>query len=1217
MRKTPLWLRRIAVGSISALTVAGAALVGLTAPASATSSFTLGTLAGSNRFGTAAKISEAAFPSGASSAIIATGLNFPDALAAAYLAGVNSEPILLVNPTDPIPSETLNALSTLKTKNVTIVGGTSAVGSDVQATLASTTSTASGGGTLSVSRIAGATRYDTMQDIDTASTGMVGTETINGKSGKTAFLATGNNFPDALAAGPAAYALHLPVILTDGTQSTLTPQAQSVISTDGITNLIVVGGSAAINPAQYSSFNNVVEAGSNRSATSQLLASFEVANLPGFSNTRMDVANGLDPNFNVPGYPFGFTPDALAGAPYGGDPVPTLITNSPSDPGSATAFAQSLANTLTGGEVFGGTAAVNSSTIAQIEAAGQASAPPPPSTTMYSVSPAYSSTPTALPASTSTATSQGTTTYTVSGLPTTSGTTVNIALFPLTGTAQTSNNTTDGAPTVSSSGVTFTAPGGTSPSAGTAIGQGTSQTNNNGTGAGLNGAGASEGSVSGSSATAYIASVNGVPTATNLGTNTTGGPTQVYNVTASSGSLSFVLNSFQGDNAVPVVYTAPSSAGSAPPLLVTSAGAPQSGYEVGVGNDTAWAAPPAPSTSGGYIVSVVDAPASGGSTFTGDVLQCVNSAGNVGNTGLNGGHTKCPSGVTTQNGATSGSVFTFSFGNSGSTFHYVDNSVLSQANFASYLSAGNANQTVPNSTTVQPYNGDVVDVGFNDASPASTTYAASVTGYASNAPAAFAFDATSSTAGSFGAAHAYGDVPLAPTNASGTYNGCAYTSSSTCVPGVIVTWTPSTNPDMSGTTATTTAGTAPVSAQYTVWRSLDTNGTLSAATSIGTVTVTTSSVTPGVSSGDLPGGNTPVATPELIDTSISAAAQYVYYVTATSPKSTYGQASGAAYGGNQTGAFSSGSSPVTAGAAAPAPLIKEVVITPSVAGNLVVTNGTYTLTGAVPATATITYNTPVSCLSAAGADFTYSNTGGTGAVKGTSCQDATSTSGGNPVATDQIVVTLAQVTQSGSGTTATYTQNNVVVPGNGDSFTYAVPSPQTTADAVYGGTATSPTYEAAQTVSSTGAGAASSSNPLGSGTGVPVMGSASVTVTGVASTSVVTIKYNETPVCPSTQAGVEAAFSYTNGGATATPAATGTCTVTGNSIVLTGWSVALVAPAASDTLTYQSPNATNTTYATTTAVYSASADTATGAAQDFALSPQTLSSQGSAVGPLS
>lgn len=331
-------------------------------PAQATSSFTLTRLAGSDRFGTAQQVATKAFAS-AATAIMATGFNFPDALAASFLAGNQSggAPILLTTVHDPIPAATMSALSTLKVKNVIIVGGSSAVGDDVQSTLAGTSSTNSSGGNLNVSRIAGATRYDTMQAIDTASGTTVGT--FNGK--KTAFIATGQNFPDALGAGPVAYAEKFPIILTE--TSGITSQTQSTLSTLGIQQVMILGGTAAVSSAAEKQINAMGIptvhrfAGANRSDTSKLLADYAITNFA-FKNTAVDVASG-DQSYGGA--------DALTSGSLGGTlSTPTIITNTVADAGQTTAFAAEHQSTLAAGFALGGTAPLPDSIVQAIEQAG-------------------------------------------------------------------------------------------------------------------------------------------------------------------------------------------------------------------------------------------------------------------------------------------------------------------------------------------------------------------------------------------------------------------------------------------------------------------------------------------------------------------------------------------------------------------------------------------------------------------------------------------------------------------------------------------------------------------------------------------------------------------------------------------------------------------------------------------------------------------------------
>ena len=53
---------------------------------------------GTDRFGTSVQVSEQTFPEGADTVIVTTGYNWPDALAAASLAGVYNAPVLLTWP---------------------------------------------------------------------------------------------------------------------------------------------------------------------------------------------------------------------------------------------------------------------------------------------------------------------------------------------------------------------------------------------------------------------------------------------------------------------------------------------------------------------------------------------------------------------------------------------------------------------------------------------------------------------------------------------------------------------------------------------------------------------------------------------------------------------------------------------------------------------------------------------------------------------------------------------------------------------------------------------------------------------------------------------------------------------------------------------------------------------------------------------------------------
>ncbi|HWP61998.1 MAG TPA: S8 family serine peptidase [Candidatus Binatia bacterium] len=91
--------------------------------------------AGPDRYATAAAISAATFGPGVPVAYVATGLNFPDALAAAAAAGFRGGPVLLVT-RDAIPAPTATELGRLRPERIVVVGSTGVVGNGVAAALA-------------------------------------------------------------------------------------------------------------------------------------------------------------------------------------------------------------------------------------------------------------------------------------------------------------------------------------------------------------------------------------------------------------------------------------------------------------------------------------------------------------------------------------------------------------------------------------------------------------------------------------------------------------------------------------------------------------------------------------------------------------------------------------------------------------------------------------------------------------------------------------------------------------------------------------------------------------------------------------------------------------------------------------------------------------------------------------------------------------------------
>jgi hypothetical protein len=160
-------------------------------------------LAGADRYATAVVISQYAFQpqyTGQPFAVtVASGTNFPDALAAGPVAAAQGGPLLLV-PNDGVLPATLSAeLKRLNPSRVDIAGGTAAVSSTVQSELQVLA------GLGPVFRWTGQDRYDTAAQL----------AGLTGSLGKTVFIATGASFPDELGGSAAAGRLGGALLLTD------------------------------------------------------------------------------------------------------------------------------------------------------------------------------------------------------------------------------------------------------------------------------------------------------------------------------------------------------------------------------------------------------------------------------------------------------------------------------------------------------------------------------------------------------------------------------------------------------------------------------------------------------------------------------------------------------------------------------------------------------------------------------------------------------------------------------------------------------------------------------------------------------------------------------------------------------------------------------------------------------------------------------------------
>jgi putative cell wall-binding protein len=276
-------------------------------------------LSGSDRFGTAIAASLVEFPTAgtAGAVVLARADNYPDALVGAALASAKNAPLLFANGGVLTPATQAEIQRVLPAGGtVYLLGGTAAIPATVATSLTSL-------GFVPV-RYAGTDRFGTALAVADA---------LNDPS--TVLLATGINFPDALAAGPAAAHLHGVVLLTNG--SSLTPAVTQYLAAHPGT-VYAIGGPAVIADPSATALS-----GADRYATATAVASTLFT-----ATTNVGLASGTA------------FPDALSGgafqAHFGG---PIVLTDPHVLPASTSAYLTGAKTTVVTTNIFGGAAAVS------------------------------------------------------------------------------------------------------------------------------------------------------------------------------------------------------------------------------------------------------------------------------------------------------------------------------------------------------------------------------------------------------------------------------------------------------------------------------------------------------------------------------------------------------------------------------------------------------------------------------------------------------------------------------------------------------------------------------------------------------------------------------------------------------------------------------------------------------------------------------------------
>ena len=311
---------------------------GTTSPPDSSSQIPSNRLAGQDRYETAAEITKSWWKT-SYYAIIASGDSFPDALCGAPLATKYNAPILLSSK-DSLEEQTKLQLSSLKVKQVFIIGGVGVISTNIEQEIKNMG--------IVVTRLAGNDRYATSLKVAQAM----------GKFNQ-AVIATGEDFPDALSIAPIAAMKGIPILLTpkDNLPAGLKDYLNKTVQ-----NTYVVGGVGVVSDYVLNQLPSPMRlSGVDRYGTNLSIIK-EFSSELNFGNCY--IATGED------------FPDALAGSALAASTSSPIILVSDPVEQSTQDFINSETGSISKIIVFGGIAAVPDSILNSINAPSNGSNTP-------------------------------------------------------------------------------------------------------------------------------------------------------------------------------------------------------------------------------------------------------------------------------------------------------------------------------------------------------------------------------------------------------------------------------------------------------------------------------------------------------------------------------------------------------------------------------------------------------------------------------------------------------------------------------------------------------------------------------------------------------------------------------------------------------------------------------------------------------------------------
>lgn len=262
-------------------------------------------LAGQDRYSTSSYIASQVNPGIANNVILASGKDFPDALAGATLSKKLNAPILLVDDIDsPNSYEWMGYMSKhlSENSNIYLLGGEGSISNDTLYGLQRYYK--------NIKRLGGANRFDTNRSIVNEMNVEIGTPVV---------IVNGFNFPDALSISSIAASKGYPIFMSEN--NSIPDTIMNKISSINPSKVYIIGGTGVLNgniqtqlKNKLSSINdeNIVRiSGNNRYETSLKVADY-------FKSDSKNVVLANGENF----------PDALSGAALAAKlNAPTILTD--------------------------------------------------------------------------------------------------------------------------------------------------------------------------------------------------------------------------------------------------------------------------------------------------------------------------------------------------------------------------------------------------------------------------------------------------------------------------------------------------------------------------------------------------------------------------------------------------------------------------------------------------------------------------------------------------------------------------------------------------------------------------------------------------------------------------------------------------------------------------------------------------------------------------